>query len=141
MIPLDKVSMPVTPLSKSINQLQILQTCLQMNWKSRSSRTKSVRYILTDQRWPLKQNFDKIPTSPRSSRQEVFCKKGVLRNFSKITRKHLRQSLFFNKVAGLRHRCFPVNFAKFLRTPFFTEHRWLLLITAQAERSLICSFD
>ena len=44
---------------------------------------------------------------------------------------------FFNKVAGLRpatllkkrlwHRCFPVNFAKFL-TSFFTEHlRWLLL--------------
>ena len=37
------------------------------------------------------------------------------------------QSLFFNKVAGLSpvtlskrdsHRCFPVNFAKFLRTPF-----------------------
>ena len=28
----------------------------------------------------------------------------------------------------LWHRCFPVNFAKFLRTPFFTEHlRWLLL--------------
>ena len=28
----------------------------------------------------------------------------------------------------LWHRCFPVRFAKFLRTPFFTEHlRWLLL--------------
>ena len=28
----------------------------------------------------------------------------------------------------LWHRCFPVNFAKFVRTPFFTEHlRWLLL--------------
>ena len=28
----------------------------------------------------------------------------------------------------LWHRCFPVNFAKFLRTPFLTEHlRWLLL--------------
>ena len=28
----------------------------------------------------------------------------------------------------LWHRCFPVNFAKFLRTPSFTEHlRWLLL--------------
>ena len=27
-----------------------------------------------------------------------------------------------------RHLCFPVNFAKFLRTLFFTEHlRWLLL--------------
>ena len=28
--------------------------------------------------------------------------KGVHRNFSKITRKHLCQSLFFNKLAGLR---------------------------------------
>ena len=28
----------------------------------------------------------------------------------------------------LWHRCFPVNFAKFLRTLFFTEHlQWLLL--------------
>ena len=38
----------------------------------------------------------------RISRQEVFCKKGVLRNFAKFTRKHLCQSLFFNKVAGVR---------------------------------------
>ena len=40
--------------------------------------------------------------------------------------------LFFNKGAGLRLvrlwcRCFPVNFAKFLRTPFLTEHLWWLL--------------
>ena len=34
----------------------------------------------------------------RSSRQEVFCKKGVVRNFAKFTGKHLCQS--FNKVAG-----------------------------------------
>ena len=26
------------------------------------------------------------------------------------------------------HRCFPVNFEKFLRTPFFTEHLWWLLL-------------
>ena len=32
----------------------------------------------------------------------MFCKKGVLRNYAKFTGKHLRQSLFFNKVAGLR---------------------------------------
>ena len=54
---------------------------------------------------------------------------GVLKNFTKFTRKHLRQSLFFNKVAGLRpvtllkkrlwHRCFSVNFVKFLRTSFY----------------------
>ena len=36
----------------------------------------------------------------RSSCPEVFCKKGVLGNFTKSTRKHLSQSLFFNKVAA-----------------------------------------
>ena len=34
---------------------------------------------------------------------EMFCKKGVLRNFSKFTRKHLCQRLFFNKVPIVRH--------------------------------------
>ena len=53
-----------------------------------------------------------------SSRPEVFCKNGVLRNFAKFTGKHLCQSFFFNKTAGLRpatllkkrlwHRCFSV---------------------------------
>ena len=64
----------------------------------------------------------------RSSFLEVFCKKGVFRNFAKFTGKHLCQSLFFNKVAGwpatflkkrFWHRCFPVNFAKFLKTHHF----------------------
>ena len=65
----------------------------------------------------------------RSSCPEVFHKKAVLRNFAKFTGKYLCQRLFFNTVAGqarpatlikksLWHRCFPVNFAKFLRTPF-----------------------
>ena len=68
----------------------------------------------------------------------MFCKQGVVRNFEKFTGKHLRQSLFFNKIAGLRpatllkkrlwHRCFPVNFVKFLRTPLFIEHLWWLLL-------------
>ena len=35
------------------------------------------------------------------SRREVFCKIGVLRNFTKLTGKHLWQSFFFNKIAGL----------------------------------------
>ena len=39
----------------------------------------------------------------RSSRPEVFRKKGVLRSFAKFTGKHLCQSLFFNTVAGLSH--------------------------------------
>ena len=35
------------------------------------------------------------------SEAKVFCKKGALGNFAKFTKKHLCQSLFFNKVAGL----------------------------------------
>ena len=61
----------------------------------------------------------------RSSRRELFCKKGVLRNFRKFTGKYLCQSLFYNKVAGMMlkmrlwHRCFPVKFVKFLRIAFY----------------------
>ena len=70
----------------------------------------------------------------RGSRPEMFCRKGVLRNFAKFTEKHLCQSLFFNKVAGLRpttllKRRLQHNFPKFLRTFFLTEPlRWLLLL-------------
>ena len=35
-------------------------------------------------------------------RSSHHYKKGVLRNFAKFTVKHLCQSLFFNKIAGLR---------------------------------------
>ena len=37
----------------------------------------------------------------RSSLPEVFCKKGVLRNFATFTGKHLCHGLYFNKVVGL----------------------------------------
>ena len=41
-------------------------------------------------------------------------------------RKRLKAWNFIKR--RLQHRCFLVKFAKFLRTPFFTEHlRWLLL--------------
>ena len=54
----------------------------------------------------------------RSSRLEVFGKKGVLRNFAKFT---------IARVSFLKS-CRPVNFAIFLRKPFLTENlRWLLL--------------
>ena len=64
----------------------------------------------------------------RSSRPEMLCKKGVIRNFAKFTGKQPSQRLFFNKVTGLRpvtllkkslwHRFFLVGFSKFLRQPF-----------------------
>ena len=74
----------------------------------------------------------------RSSHRRCSLRKGVLRNYVKFTGKHLCQSLLFNKVAGLRpatllkkklwHRCFPMNFPKFLRTPFLRKTSWPLLL-------------
>ena len=45
----------------------------------------------------------------RSSHRRCSVKKGVLKNFAIFTGKHLRKRL--------QHRCFPVNIAKYLRTP------------------------
>ena len=67
-------------------------------------------------------------TNVRSSRPEVFCKKGVLRNFTKFTGKHLCQSLFFNKVAGLAYnfikketlaQMFSYEFCEISKNTFF----------------------
>ena len=85
--------------------------------------------------------------SSRNSCLEVFCRKGVYRNF---TWKNLYQSLLFNKAAGLslatllikrpQYRCFPVNFVKFLRTPFFAEHSSCSSLTETMQDSFYSSF-
>ena len=53
----------------------------------------------------------------------MFCKKGVLKNFTKFTGKHLFPSLFSPE-------CFPVNFVKILRTPLIIEYLWWLLLAS-----------
>ena len=68
----------------------------------------------------------------RISLSEVLCKKVAFKTFSKFAGKHLCKKLFFNKVAGLSsstllkrklwRRCFPVNFVKFLITPYFIDN-------------------
>ena len=76
-------------------------------------------------------------TKELSSRGALW--KSCSEKFGQSHRKQLCQSLFFNKVVGLRtaillikrlgHRCFPVSFAKFLRTAFLIEHLWQLLLS------------
>ena len=44
----------------------------------------------------------------------------------------IKFSTLFKK--RLWHRCFPVKFAKFLRTPFFIEHHWWLLLYREKRR-------
>ena len=69
----------------------------------------------------------------KSSHRRCPVRKGVLRNLS---------CLFFDKVATLLkkrlwHRCFPLNFAKFLRTPFLLNTCWRLLLKTSLTYQLV----
>ena len=87
-----------------------------MKWKCKATLlnvdfnvNKIVRYciVLSSFQWKKhsRWNFCHF-IKDRSSRSEVFCKKGILRpaTFSKM---------------NIWRRCFQMNFAKFLRTPFY----------------------
>ena len=51
---------------------------------------------------------------------------GAVKNFAKFTGAPLLEPFLLKK--KLWHRCFPVNFAKFLRISIFIEHlQWLIL--------------
>ena len=92
----------------------------------------------------------------RSSRLQIIFKISVLKTFANFTLKHLWWSFFLIKLQFRRlailfkkkllHRCFPVNIAKFLRTPFFYRtplvavsafHRWFCAILAHVDEDKI----
>ena len=77
----------------------------------------------------LKLLFRKCVTYVLKQPPEVFCRCSW--KFHKIHRKtpepeSLRPATLIKK--RLWPRCFPVNFAKFLRTAFIVEHLWWLLL-------------
>ena len=120
-----------TPLDKILKRHAYSSTIY--SWYYSSTRVKGRRSVVFifdfEQSNRSIQHINLLFT--RSSHPDVFFKTGVLRNFAKLTEKHLCQSLYFNKVAGPRpatflrqrfwRRCFPVNLAIFLRTPFVTQ--------------------
>ena len=66
------------------------------------------------------------------SRKAHICNIRVLRVYKVVG---LRPATLFKK--KLWHLCFPVNFEKFLRTPFFIKHLWWLLLYFQKK---LCTF-
>ena len=74
----------------------------------------------------------------RSSHRRYSVKKLFLEIWQNSQENTCARVSFFNKVASLRpatllkkrlwHRRVPVNFAKFLKIPFFIEHLWWLLL-------------
>ena len=74
----------------------------------------------------------------RGSHRSWSVKTDVLKNFAKFTWKDLCQSLFLIKLQAshetllirrLWHKCFPVNFAKYLRTPILQNTSEQLLLS------------
>ena len=64
-------------------------------------------------------------TGSWSSHPRYSIRKGVLRNFAKLTGKHLCQSLFFNKVKKeTLSQVFSCEFCELSKNTFFTEHLW-----------------
>ena len=128
--------------------LLLLVRCLYFFWKMKSIYLSEFKMQTTEHKkhwlsipeiWPTVRFSSGLWSFMRkvlsllndwSSRPEVFCKKGVLRNLTKFP-----QSLCFQRLKpatllkkGLWHRWFSVNFVKSLRTRFFSEQlRWLLL--------------
>ena len=90
--------------NESIYRITAQLLAFDMDVHSRTLDNKIIRI----QKRPLRKVYSDYTSSfielldkaLRSSRLDVFCKKGVLRKIPKLTGKHLCQSLFFNKVAG-----------------------------------------
>ena len=70
--------------------------------------------------------FKRILGVDRSSRLEVFCKNGVLKNFAKFTGKNLYGSLFFDKVVACKSATLtkedPINLFSCEFCEVFKEH-------------------
>ena len=77
----------------------------------------------------------RLNASYGSSRAEVFCKKGVPRNFTKFAGKHMCQNLFFNKAETCNFiknetlvQVFSCEFCEISKNTYFIEHLWWLLL-------------
>ena len=100
------------------NVAQNMKNCREITWREIIVDTKILVSLLKAKtiRWCpplLKWYYLKIRAQHeimknRNSHRERYVRKGVLRNFVKFSGKRMCQSLFFNKVTGLR----PCNFIK-----------------------------
>ena len=88
----------------------------------------------------------------RNSYRRCSIQKDVLKNFANFTGKYLCQSFFLIKLwtsacnfvkKRLWHRCFPNNFAKFLRVPFLqnTSGRLLLVFHVIFVSMILALYD
>ena len=86
----------------------LLKSAYQVNRRKKVNRFLSQFFRLTIKKMTSILGWDNALNSEAVARRsEVFCKKGILRNFAKHTGKHLFQRLFL-------HMHFPVSYIKFM---------------------------
>ena len=110
-----------------------------LSWLLQAFFNRTLRWLLLDFRgskyffsgesgiycWVSHRFLLRTPLKSRLKPLKLFFEKGVLRNFAYFTGKHLCWSLFLIELQEVRsfiknrlwHRCFLVEFTKFLRTP------------------------
>ena len=86
-------------------------------WNKLSSNIDSSYFNSNHNRNKPSFRASKVHEKIRSSRLGVFCKK-VFLEISQNSQENTCTRVCF-LIKKLWHRCFPVNFAKFLRTPFY----------------------
>ena len=93
------------------------------NQKYLQNFSKMARQNLFEICWhifpPYGLNYKLSAANDRSSHQSCSIKKGVPRNFTKFTGKHLCQSLFFKKTLA---QVFSCEFCEISKNTFFTEN-------------------
>ena len=118
-----KVKFFLTELSFLKGDTNIYFEYITLSEKKRFLLRKIIFFVKIIHIFFLKKNifFQIVFLHLNNHNRRCSVRKGVLRNFEKFTGKHLCQSLFFSCnfiKKEILARCFPANFAKFLRTPF-----------------------
>ena len=93
-------------------------------------------HLLTfgSQNWNMENFFKILRANLRSSHQEVFLGKRILKICSKFTGQHTCQSVISIKLQSIfteitiRHGCSPVNLLHFFRAAFLKNTYWWLLL-------------
>ena len=114
-----------------IISVEILWSVFSHIWTRKTPNTDTFHAVVVLLKVQL-EIFDRVVNTHlhlhRNSHRRCSVRNSFLRSLSKFTGKHLCQSCRPEPATLLKrkpwHRCFPLNFAKFLRKPFLTEHLW-----------------
>ena len=117
----DVIKTPSKRLQKSHKKTSVLESLFNKVASLKVCETLKNTYLENPERQLLKSST--AVTNSEAVIQRCSVKKMFIEISQNSQGNTCARVSFFNKVTGLRHR-HPVNFVKFLRTPFFIEYLW-----------------